>query len=430
MITGIQSIWLALSTDATPVCCEEVDASNDNPSDIMPIELFGSIAEAITRNGWSCRVLTNRRALPTAYLDVCHRIDAEIIVPSSYEGAWMGMPMAVVIDQNAETALNERLVPARVILRVRQASLGILAGQVEALLGHVTDVSLRHPELLRYSGADLQVYQGQLEQLGRWMAAHGRKWLSYRVDCLTDGIVTNEIGECDAGSSHLAVGSDGQAHVCPAFLHSGQGSGAFLDEIAIPDRHLFTRAYSLMCRSCSVDHCLRCIYHNKTSTREFCVSAANVCKLAHVEQRGRASLARELKTRGCWNADWNDPIAPTILDPLELIEAERDVLAPLWRQPGLLAARPEEVSPGSMLEIIHELQGIVRAVHRCAEEGVAIPHEYLLADTPLSRARRRTIEAYRDVRFGPDCPTIREIECAVLRRAEGEHVCVNMGSEK
>lgn len=414
MTTVIQSIWMVLSSESVPVCCENDSPSHGNPSYTMPLELFKRLAEEVSRNGWNCHVLASRHALPASYADICRHMDAELIVPNDYEGDPNGSPLTVVIDQNLKTALNIHLSPTRVILRVRQSSMMKLTDVVKTLLGQVADISLRHPELLHYSDTDLQLYQKQLEEIGRWLAAHGSRWSSFRVDCLTDAIRANDMGECDAGNGRMAVGPDGQAYVCPAFLYSGQSLGVFPDEITIPDRHLFTRAYSLTCKSCLVNHCLRCVYQNKKNTREYGVSAANVCKLAHVEQRARAVLAGELKKLGQWNADWNAPVTSEILDPFELIEAEQGVHVPLWRHPGLLAARPEEVGPDSMLDIIHEIQGIVRAAHRCVQDGAEVSCECLLWDTPLSRARRRTIEAYRDVRFSPDCPTIREIEQAIL----------------
>lgn len=219
---------------------------------------------------------------------------------------------------------------------------------------------------------------------------------------------------CNAGDTHLAVGPDGQAYVCPAYLNSENKIGEFLGEICIPDRHLFTQAYSLMCKVCSVDHCLRCVYHNKTSTREYGVSTWNVCKLAHVEQRARVRLAQEAKARRYWEADWNDPRLPVVMDPYIVLESERTAVMPLWQQPGLAAGRPEEIEPASILDVIHEVQGIVRAAYKCVQAGGGNDHDYLLEDSPLSRARRRTIEAYRDVKFGPDGPSIRDIEHAVL----------------
>jgi CXXX repeat peptide maturase len=292
--------------------------------------------------------------------------------------------------------------------------LGDLAAQVQSLLERVPAVSLRHPELLGYTDADLLLYQEQLEVVGRWLLKQGSQWNSFRVDCLTDGVRGKGAGHCEAGNEHIAVDSRGAAYICMAFQHSHPSVGSFPDAIEISDRHLLTREDSLACKSCSVDYCLRCVYQNKVDTRECCVSAANVCKLAHVEQRARAALAQEAKQNGCWKADWREPLAPSTLDPFESIEAQREPFMPLWQQPWLTATQPEDVSPGSMLEIIHELEGIVRAVYRCVQENVDIPHNYLLADTPLSRARARTLEGYRDVRFGPGCPTIREIESAAL----------------
>lgn len=418
MISGIKWVWVALVDDTTPVCCEDDYRGDGTAAQIMSLELFRDIAGMIAQEHLACRVITSQRALPDSYADICCQIGAELIVPNTYEGVQIGTTLAVVVDQDRDDALNEGLRPERVILRVRQASLGNLADQLQKLLSRVSNVSLRHPKLLSYSDADLQIYQTQLKEIGRWLVARGPESISLRVDCLSDGIAASDIGECDAGNSHLAIGPDGQSYLCPAFLRSGQTLGAFLGEVRLPDRHLLTQAYATICKVCSVDYCLRCVFHNKTSTREYVVSAANVCMLAHIEQRARAALAWTAKRCGSWDADWVEPVEPAILDPFELLDVKE--VPSLWQDPALAAGRVEEISPGTMLEIINEIQGIVRAAYLCVQAGTEIDPEYLFADTPLSRARARTIEAYRDVRFGPDCPTIREIEQAVLRTARGE----------
>lgn len=418
MISGIQSLWVALSTDATPVCCEGDYRGGNVTADMMPLGLFRGIAEIIVQEHLACRVLTNQQALPDAYVDICRQIGAEIIVPNTYEGAQIDTVATVVVDQQFGDALSEKLRPERVILRARQSSLGDLTRHLQILLARVPNISIKHPDLLLYTDEDFHLYQEQLEELGRWLVTRGPEWTSLQVDCLTVGLIKNSIGECDAGNRYLAIGPNGQTYLCPGFLHSGQTLGMFLEEVIIPGRHLLTRSYAPICKECSVDYCLRCIFHNKISTREYGVSATNVCKLAHMEQRARAALAQNAKQCGCWNADWTEPVAPEILDPFETLDA-KDVL-PLWQDPTLAAGRTGEIGSGTMLEIINEIQGIVHAAHLCVQSGSEIDTDYLLANTPLVRARARTIEAYRDVRFAPDCPTIREIEQSVLKAVRGK----------
>jgi CXXX repeat peptide maturase len=421
MMTGIKWVWLALSRDAVPVCCGRGNWSNGDHTGDMPIALFRDIAELVRQNGLACRVITSRRALSAPHMAVCRQMNAEFIVPNTHEGDLGGVSTTVVMDQENGASPDARLCPSHVIVRVKKAVLGSLAGMVCAILEQVPDVSLRHPDLPGYSDEDLQIYQEQLEEIGRWLVAQGTHWRSLRIDCLTDGITTKDIGECGAGNSHLAIGSDGQVSICPGFFGSGQDLGPILGETHIPDRHLLSRAYSLLCKTCTVDHCLRCVYHNKTSTREYCVSAANVCRLAHIEQRARVALAREAKGRGSWSAAWNDPVAPTICDPFEPIEADRrGIGGALWQQPCLAMGDPEALYPGAMLEVIHELHGIVRAVHLCVQAGAGISSIQFPENTPLTRARARTVEACRDVRFGPECPTMREIERVLMKRIEKE----------
>lgn len=416
ILHGVKFVWLALSSDSVPVCCESPPAPDAAASSTMPIEQFERITEIIAQGGAACRVLLNRNALPDSHAELCRARHAELFAPNEYEGPAIGTPLTLTVDQT-NPKLNARLSPSRVVLRVRRAFLENLANDARTLLSQVSRVSLRHPELLQYTDHDFALYRVQLERVAGALLEHGSNWSAFHVDCLTDGIVSSSTGECNAGLEHLTIGHDGQTYLCPAFRHTGEGLGLFLDEARIPDRHLLTRAYSLVCRTCSSAHCLRCVYHNRMATREHAVPGSRSCRLAQIEQGVSAALAVAARAQGWWKPDWTQPELPLNQDPCELTD-ECAAPSPLWRNPGLAAGRAGEMTPAAMLEVIHELHGFLRAVRQCLEAGVTPSSGFLLADTPLSRARRWTIEAYRDIPLGPELPGLREFERTVLRTIE------------
>lgn len=421
----IKKLWIIVSSDATPVCCEQ----NHRPPQTlqtMPIELFKAIVADAAANDWACRVVTNRRALPHEYLEICRSNNADLIVPHCYEGEHDGIAATVVVDQSLGGQLGEYLSPRQVIIRVRRPSLADLAKQLKDVAARVCNVSLCHPDLPCYMDDDFDSYREQLEQCARWVARGEDGGASFRLETLASPIWGNERGECNAGIEQLAIGPDGQAYLCPAFVGIGEPLGAFQEELAIPDQHLLSREYSSICASCAVDYCRRCIYQNKMSTREFAVAASRVCKLAHIEQKARTLFAEELKTQGIWREEWRQPVAPAIMDPFAIGErAWKQGLIPLWEEPALAANRPGEISPRCMVEVIHEIQAMVRAARRCRASGIVTGTAHLMGDSPLARARARTIDAYRDVTFSPDCPSLNEIERCLLESLDRIWTCIH-----
>lgn len=416
ILHGLKFVWLALSSDSVSVCCENSPATDTASASTMPIALFERIMDRIAQSGATCRVLVNKNALLNSYAKICRAEQVELFAPNDYQGSAVGTQLTLVVDQKYPR-LNARLSPSGVVLRVRRVSLERLAHDVQALLTQVSQVSIRHPELLQYTEHDFALYHSQLEQRAEALLDHGPNWSAFRVDSLTDVIVNSSTGECNAGLEHLTIGHDGQIHLCPAYRHNGDGLGLSLDEAHISDRHLLTRAYSLACKTCLSGHCLRCVYQNKIATREYSVPSSKSCRLAQIEQGVSAALAADAKAQGWWKLHWALPDVPLNQDPYELT-LEREVSPPLWRNPGLAAGRVEEMTPAAMLEVVHELHGFLRAVRQCLEAGVMPSSEFLLVDTPLSRARKWTIEAYREVPLGPGLPSLREFERTVFGKIE------------
>jgi len=416
----IKRLWILLSRDA--VCCCNEPGNNQGAaprtSDLDPdliAELLGKAAE----RAWQCTIVTDRKGVPDGLRQQLAQSQHRIVVPADYEGEMRGT-MEVVFDCE-QASLGGGPSQGKAILRATQEDLGRLGHCAIELLQRYAAVSIKHPELLKYTKEDFQSYQEQLREIGEWLLSKGASWPEFCVDVLTNGF-GKDVRECGAGDASLAVGPDGSLYFCPAAFHGGcDPCGHISKGVDIANRQLFTRQYALPCRDkCGAVHCSRCVFLNKLATYEFCVPAKNVCKLAHTELEVQAWLANEAAQRNLWNArggEWAIPHAPVIDDPVDLVQAVGEIPSDVWQRLATFTGRPEDLSPSMMLDIVCRLKDRIKALSACVEAGYAIPSD-LLMNNLLLFLRRKTVETYKECVFEEGCPTVHETEMSVHRMVE------------
>jgi CXXX repeat peptide maturase len=416
----IKRLWILLSKNAVCCCNEPWNTSGAVPqtSDLDPDLMSELLAKAADRE-WQCTIVTDRTGVP----DGLHqRLDPgkhRIVVPADYEGQTWGT-MEVVFDCE-QASRGGGPSQGKAILRASQGDLGRLGPCVIELLNRYAAVSIKHPDLLKYTQEDFQSYKEQLQTIGEWLLSKGASWSEFCIDVLTNGF-GNQIQECGAGDTSLAVGPDGGLYFCPAAFRSGRDPCGHISRGAeIANRHLFTREYALPCRDkCGAVHCSRCVFLNKLATYEFCVPAENVCKLAHTELEVQAWLGKEAAQRNLWNAregEWTIPRAPVIDDPLDLVKTADEIPDAVWQRLVTFTGRPEDLSPPMMLDIICHLRDRVKALSSCVAAGYVVPSD-LLMNNLLLFLRRQTVEAYKEFVFEEGCPTVHETEMSMHRMVE------------
>jgi len=378
-------------------------------------EVLGKAAD----RGWQCTIVADRKGVPDR---LRQRLDASkhrIVVPADHEGETCGM-MDVVFDCK-QVSLGGGPSQGTAILRVSQEDVGRLGHCVIELLNRYAAVSIKHPDLLKYTKEDFQSYKEQLEEIGGWLLSKGASWSEFSVDVLMNGF-GREIKECGAGETSLAVGPDGSLYFCPAAFRSGSDPCGHVSKgVDIANRQLFTREYALPCRDkCGAVHCSRCVFLNKLATYEFCVPAKNACKLAHTELEVQAWLGTEAAQRNMWNAkggEWTIPHAPVVDDPLGLVKVEAEMPDAMWQRLVMFTGRREDLSPSMMLDIMCHLKDRIKALSSCVEAGYLMPPD-LLRNNLLLYLRRQTVETYEDCVLEEGGPTVHETEMSVHRMVE------------
>jgi CXXX repeat peptide maturase len=419
----IDSIWLLLSSDAALICNEPKQVA-DSGGGIMSFDLFKEIIGLVKANSWKCTILANRNGIPAQYQILCDGIEVKVVLPAEHNGTEHREYTTMVFGSDQMELVAKHAHVSRAILRVKRYDLPHLSEIIDTLLNSFSDVSIRHPELLSYNDKDMVIYKEQLFEIGKRLLERNKSWTDFRIDCLTDRFRVNSIGECGAGVRSMAVGPTGELHLCTATIRDGGARcGHILTGIKLPNRHLLTRPYSLPCGKCDASHCSRCVYLNKHSTGEFCVPSKNVCVLANYELEVQAWFAREALATNIWDSNFYMPSPPLIHDPFEVVKVSEETppIASLWRQLVKFDGRKQNLEPSMMLDIIHNLQAWSQTLVACANAG-CLPTPEIIEKDILSNLRRQTIESYRDLKFGEECPTVHQIEllaCTAAKQQAG-----------
>ena len=423
----IEKLWILLSNN-TACCCNESLNNREavHKTSEMDPDLISELFAKASNQGWQCTIVTDRNGVPDFLRKQLDKIKHRIIVPADYDGEILETMSVVFGCEQAclgyEPINGKGKGKGKAILRVSQGDLGRLANCVIELLNRYTDVSIKHPDLLKYTKEDFELYKEQLHKIGEWLLSKGSSWSDFRVDVLTNRYGMKGVNECGAGDTSLAVGPDGSLYFCPAAFRNGfEPCGHISRGVDIANRQLFTREYALPCRDkCNALHCSRCVFLNKLATYEYCVPAENVCKLAHIELEAQSWLGNEAVTRNIWSErekEWEIPEAPVINDPLDLVKAEEQVYPEAWKRLLLFTGRPEDLSPPMMLDIICKLKGRIDAISSFIKSGYIIPSD-LIMNNVLLYLRRKMVETYKDCIFEEGCPTVYETEMMMHRTVE------------
>jgi hypothetical protein len=211
----IEQLWILLSNN-TVCCCNEPLNDKDavQKTSDMDSDLLSELVAKASDQGWQCTIVTDRNGVPDFLRKQLDQIKHRIIVPADYDGEILET-MNVVFDCE-QACLGNGPSKGKAILRVSQEDLGRLANCVTALLSRYTDVSIKHPDLLKYTMKDFELYKQQLHEVGEWLLSKGSSWSDFCVDVLTNRFRLNGVNECGAGDKSLAVGPDGSLYFCPA----------------------------------------------------------------------------------------------------------------------------------------------------------------------------------------------------------------------
>lgn len=159
-------------------------------------------------------------------------------------------------------------------------------------------------------------YQAVLKELGGSAKDFIVAGHNVNTNILTDRIALEEMNNCGAGDTSIALAPNGKFYPCPAFYYSEIPYGEIGDidnGIRENNHELYSLERSPLCRRCDAFHCKRCVWLNKLMTNEINIPSRQQCLMAHVERNASMDLLEEfhkldlLREKNIEQIDYLDP---------------------------------------------------------------------------------------------------------------------------
>jgi CXXX repeat peptide maturase len=232
--------------------------------------------------------------------NLLERFEAQVkIVPLGLAHRYPEAVVVVRSDADRDRLAELPPEPERnVILRLEKDDLPRLPELLERLCGRFCRLNLVLADIPRYQAGDIDAYRRALAASTPLLIRELEAGRALEVNALTDRILLSAMSNCGAGLTHLTVAPDGGLFACPGFYLAGEtdGSAGTVDAPgAPPNPQLFTLAHAPVCSACDAFQCRRCVWLNKTLTREVNTPSREQCVLSHAERAASSALLEALR---------------------------------------------------------------------------------------------------------------------------------------
>lgn len=154
------------------------------------------------------------------------------------------------------------------------------------------------------SESQITIYERELAKINEWVYDLLLKNKTIPAINIYDSVFENNTQEysegCECGLKSIAVGPNGNFYICPGYYFENQSPiGNIYDKnFVLPEKRLFERKYSPICRECKINNCSRCNLVSVLNTLEFNVPSKGMCKIRHVERKNAKELQIKLLSNG------------------------------------------------------------------------------------------------------------------------------------
>lgn len=191
---------------------------------------------------------------------------------------------------------------------------------IEASVYKAARLSVVFTDLKSWTMDDLEMYKKSLYLLVDSVAELLLSGKQLQLNLLTDRLYLRAMNNCSAGVESLTIGPDGLFYACPAFYyfdHQDSKLGSIDETLFIPNAKLYQLDHAPICCHCDAWHCRRCIWLNKSLTREVNTPGKIQCLAAHVEREASRLLKEKLASADFDVSVLSDIPILSYLDPFE-----------------------------------------------------------------------------------------------------------------
>lgn len=156
-------------------------------------------------------------------------------------------------------------------------------------------VNLYIKDLNVWEEKDLECYQRQLKKVAEYLYDRIKSADNIQLNVITDHYTFNTRTDCGAGTKSIALAPNGKIYVCPAFYFNDPDFiiGDIENGIKKLDKKFYKWEEGPICAECDLSVCSKCLFHNKSLTREIHIPSEIQCRINHIQKK----ISNELKQK-------------------------------------------------------------------------------------------------------------------------------------
>lgn len=285
----LKYLIIPLTSDAVSFChypsqhkaCEEIS------EDVLREAIVWAM-----KNNVSVQFVYPVRPVPRNLAKIVDIIDHASIVPFNHSDGEM-LKKADIIVFDRLTNLPEYAFMSKKSYAVK-ASFSELKGASDIIsqtLHKVDRLNIIFEDLSEINMIGIDEYQSFLENLIPIIVEEYKKGHQVQFNLLTDRLMLKEMNNCNAGDESITLAPDAKFYLCPAFYIDGEHAvGDLIHGISILNSQLLKLSHAPICRICDAYQCKRCVWLNRTLTREINTPSREQCVIAHIERNSSKKL--------------------------------------------------------------------------------------------------------------------------------------------
>ena len=304
--------YLVILLDDSSVSYCHYESGKD--SNLMPLDTLQKGILFAMKNDLKIQYVLPQNELPQTYIDAINSMFNDNIGSIEQEN----LSSVIVIEGMEELSQKIDLLDTskRYIVRTNISKKIEKYEILKDAFDRNVSVNIVYKDVETLTDDKKDAYSAILNELGKYLKGIILSGGNVNTNLLTDRIALDEMNNCGAGDTTVALAPNGKFYPCPAFYYDNDSYrelGNIETGLNIRNKNLFTLKGSPLCRTCDAFHCKKCVWLNKKLTLEINIPSRQQCIMAHIERNASKELldsfhqANLLETRTIDAIDYIDP---------------------------------------------------------------------------------------------------------------------------
>lgn len=290
----LKYLIIPLSDSAVSFCHYD---TKDKTGGFIPVETLEKALFWAMKENVSVQFVYPANSVPSDILTAIDKIDHIDIVPATIPDKKMRANAEIVVFDDWKDFSHYDFTEGQVyVIRTSLSDLIQSRQTVESVLPKLDRLNVVFTDIPGMTDGQIDSYREWLESLipaivSEYVAGH-----PVQLNVLTDRMVLDSMNNCNAGDESLTLAPDGNFYVCPAFSGLSENAvGDLQSGLDVKNPQLYRLMHAPICRICDAYQCRRCVWLNRSLTREVNTPGREQCVVAHVERNASRKLLEELR---------------------------------------------------------------------------------------------------------------------------------------